>query len=70
MILQLYDMDVKVLIRLVGVENIVFCCNCLIVDYIIMSFLFIDLIYECIYLDYINYMQCFENKGIIFEVVE
>lgn len=70
MIFQLYDMDVKVLICLVSVENIVFCCNCFIVDYIILSLFFFDLDYEWIYLDYLGYMKCFENKLVVIEVVE
>ena len=70
MTLQPHDTDVKALTRLVGVENIVFCCNRSTADHIISSPLFVDPTYERTVPDYSNYTKRFANKPVVAEAVE
>lgn len=70
MTLQSHDTDVKVLTRLAGVENIVFCCNRSTAAHIITSSLFTDATYERIHPDYTNYTNRFAGKDLVSDALK
>lgn len=70
MTLQPHDTDIKALTRLVGVENIVFCCNRSTADHVITSPLFTDPNYKPTKHDYSSYTNRYRNTPMVEEVVE